>query len=65
MSQTRAMYFSAAKRLMLVGTDWVLTLRVANRGCLASRLNYHGYRLRAGRRWDRRGDILYSDVVRR
>lgn len=64
MSQTRAKYFSKMKRLFVLGQGWTLTAKVHSRGCLSGALQSHGLRLR-GRRWERRGDILYADVVRR
>jgi hypothetical protein len=63
-SQTRAKYFAKAKRLFVLGQGWTLTAKVHNRGGLASALNYHGFRLR-DRRWEKRGDILYADLIRR
>ncbi len=65
MSVTRAKYFERAKRLVVFGPTWTLTVRVSSKGSLPSVLNQHRLRHRQGRRWQRVGNIYYSELMRR
>jgi hypothetical protein len=61
----RGKYFKKAKRLVIYGPRWVLTARVPSKGSLARVLNYHRLKHRGRGKWEKVGDVYYSELIRR
>lgn len=62
-----AKYFERAKRLVVYGNTWTLTVRVPSLGHMSATLRHHGLVHRViscQKKWQKIGDIYYAELKR-